>query len=139
MIVVDASIVIKLVIPESDSDLAHRLWRSWAEAGEIRHAPVLFRSETLSTLRRKVYQGYLDAPGGEAAYRFLQSLEIEIREPDGLYPVAWQYAQEFNRPTIYDCCYLALAAISGCELWTADRRLANAVRPRLTWVRTLGD
>ncbi|HEY3236768.1 MAG TPA: type II toxin-antitoxin system VapC family toxin, partial [Polyangiaceae bacterium] len=132
-------IAIKLVVAETDSDLARRLWQSWAELGELRAAPALFRAETFSTLRRKVHQHYLDAEQGESAYRFLESLDIEIREPDSLYSVAWQYANEFNRPTVYDCCYLALAAILGCELWTADRRLVNSVRPRLTWVRTLGD
>lgn len=28
---VDASLVLKLVLPEADSDRAHRLWRSWLE------------------------------------------------------------------------------------------------------------
>lgn len=74
---------------------------------------------------------------GEEAYELLTSLPIQLREPDELYTIAWQFAKRFNRPTIYDSLYLALAAIVDCELWTADHRLANAVSLHLSWVRVL--
>ncbi len=38
-----------------------------------------------------------------------------------------------NRAAAYDSFYLALAESLGCELWTADQRLHNAVD--LPWVR----
>ncbi|MBI4492373.1 MAG: type II toxin-antitoxin system VapC family toxin, partial [Chloroflexi bacterium] len=72
------------------------------------------------------------------AYTTLENLAVQIREPNDLYPEAWRFARRFSRPTIYDSCYLALAAITGCELWTADHRLANAVSSHLPWVRLLG-
>ncbi len=39
----------------------------------------------------------------------------------------------------YDAHYLALAEHLGCEFWTADKRLHNAVHEKLPWVRGLGD
>lgn len=137
MIAVDASVALKRVLKEPDSDVARNLWQTWIDRGEVVIAPVLFRAETLSVVRQNVHRGLLTAEQGEAAYTVLENLGVEFLEPGDLYRVAWQYAQRFNRPTVYDCCYLALAAIVGCEFWTADRRLANAVGGQLPWIHAL--
>ena len=138
MIVVDASIAVKRFVRESDSDLARATWRDWTLRGEVLHAPALFQAETLSVVRRSVMRGVLSPEDGEDAFAVLQSMEVEILEPTGLYAQAWTIAREFGRPVIYDSCYVALARILECELWTADRRLYNAVNHRLPWVRLLG-
>ncbi|MDO8692307.1 MAG: type II toxin-antitoxin system VapC family toxin [Dehalococcoidia bacterium] len=138
MIAVDASIALKLVLQEPDSQLAQATWQTWTKDSEVVIAPGLFRAETLSVVRRKVHQGLLSEPDGEQASTVLDNLAVQIGEPGHLYAVAWRIAKRFNRPTIYDSCYLALAFIVGCELWTADHRLANAVRTQLPWVRLLG-
>lgn len=138
MIAVDASIALKLVFQEPDSHLAQAVWQTWTNDGEVIIAPGLFRAETLSVVRRKAHQGLLSDVDGEQASTVLDDLAVQIAEPGHLYAVAWRIAKQFNRPTIYDSCYLALASIVGCELWTADHRLANAVRPHLPWVRLLG-
>jgi predicted nucleic acid-binding protein len=88
----------------------------------------------MSVIRRSVQRGLLSELDGSAAVENLFNLQIEIREPLTLYRHAWQLAVRFQRPTIYDSCYLALADIEACEFWTADRRLANAVGT-LPWVR----
>ncbi|MDQ6693713.1 MAG: type II toxin-antitoxin system VapC family toxin, partial [Chloroflexota bacterium] len=48
-------------------------------------------------------------------------------------------AKQFDRPRAYDTAYLAVAQMYGCELWTADEKLYNAVGGQLPWVRWLGD
>jgi predicted nucleic acid-binding protein len=47
-------------------------------------------------------------------------------------------ATQFNRPTAYDAQYLAVAERLGCDFWTADERLYNAVNTQLAWVHWLG-
>ncbi|HTE83747.1 MAG TPA: type II toxin-antitoxin system VapC family toxin [Dehalococcoidia bacterium] len=136
MIVVDASLALKLVLREDDSMHAQSLWHQWEGAGEPLCAPALFRAETASVLRREIYRQHITEDEGRQGFETLQRLSIEIREPGGLYEVAWSYAERFNRSTVYDSCYLALAGIFGCELWTADRRLVNAAN-ELPWVRLL--
>jgi predicted nucleic acid-binding protein len=42
-----------------------------------------------------------------------------------------------NRAAAYDSFYLALAERLGCNLWTADRRLWQAVSAG--WVRLVGE
>lgn len=66
--------------------------------------------------------------------RFCQVDLRTITYPD-LHIRAWQLAVGFNQPRAYDAHYLAVAEREGCELWTTDRRLYNAVQPDLPWVR----
>jgi predicted nucleic acid-binding protein len=134
VIVVDASLALKLVLDEADSDEVRLIWTGWTNDGEILCAPTLFRPETNSAVQRRVYRGELTDAQGRHARAVLRALPVEFREPANLYEVAWEYAERFNRPAIYDSCYLALADIFGCEFWTADRRLANAAQA-LPWVR----
>ena len=79
----------------------------------------------------------VDASFALKLFLHFDNLAIEIHEPTDLYRAAREFARRFNRPTVYDCCYLALAAIIGCDYWTADQRLVNALGGRLPWVRTL--
>jgi len=137
VIAVDASFALKLVLTEIDSDRTRRQWQQWTNLGEIVVAPPLFRAETASAVRRSVVRGLLSADAGDRAFDALQNLRVSIREPATLYVQAWDLTKRFNRPAVYDSCYLALAEIAGCELWTADQRLANAVGTALPWVRTL--
>ena len=137
MIVVDASFALNLVLNEPTRTAVRAQWQGWYGSREMIVAPPLFQAETLSVVRRNVHRGVLADADAERALVDLDNLQIGIREPAGLYRAAWDLAKHYNRPTIYDCCYLALAAMNGCELWTADLRLANAVRPTLFWVRTI--
>ncbi|HLB11688.1 MAG TPA: type II toxin-antitoxin system VapC family toxin [Dehalococcoidia bacterium] len=136
MIVADASLVVKLFLNEPDSQQVRTRWREWARMGEVVLAPALLWPETVSTLRRSVHRGILSEAEGDLAFGALEELEIDVREPAGLYRAAWALAQRFRRPTVYDCCYLALAEMAGCDLWTADQRLLNAVGASLPWVRS---
>ena len=136
---VDASLVLKLVLEEEDSDKAHALWASWlADEVEI-IAPCHLAFETTSVIRNHVYRGEISAKAGQLAFEALQAQAIRMLHPAPLQERAWALAQQFDRPTAYDAFYLALGELAGCEVWTADRRLYNAVRDSLGWVRWLGD
>lgn len=51
---------------------------------------------------------------------------------------AMAITEETMRPAAYDAQDVALAETLGCELWTADERLWNAVRIRFPFVRWVG-
>lgn len=53
-ICVDASLAVKVVVPESDSDKADALFDQWANEGKQLIAPLFFEVETDSILRQKV-------------------------------------------------------------------------------------
>lgn len=137
MIVVDASFALKLVLNEADSAKARGLWQAWVLAGETMLVPSLFLPEMYSGIRRNAYRGLLSQVDADNAYNLVSRLPVTISLSSNLYDEAWSLAKSFNRPTIYDCCYLALASVTGSDFWTADMRLVNSVGSALPFVHAL--
>lgn len=135
---VDASLLVKLAVTEDDSDIARGLWAKWvAESTEIA-APRLLHYEITSTLRNKAYRGTLSTEEAETALEKLLKLRVSIVEPPGLHVAGWKLATQLNRPTAYDANYLAVAEALDCPLWTADRRLYNAVKQEFPAIQLIG-
>lgn len=134
----DSSVVLKLVLPEGDSQQAKALWQFIIVARQRAVAPLLFPFEVTSTLRKRAYRGDISDAYSLSALRQILSLEIKLTTFNNMNEQAWRIATRFNRPAAYDAHYLALAEHLGCEFWTADERLYNVVHEKLSWVRWLG-
>lgn len=132
---VDASLPLMLLLPHWLSPRAEALWRLWLQEGrEIVTAPLFF-AEVTSVLRESVYFGRVLPEEGETAFDTFLQLGAKGVDPADLQRRAWEMAKQHNRPQAYDAQYLAVAASLGCELWTGDRQLVNAVPvPWLRWV-----
>jgi len=139
LVCIDAGVLIKLLVEEEHSDRASALWGEWLESETQVISPLLLPFEVVSVLRKQVYRGLITPEEGENALAMAQTAKVTLLSPPGLHRRAWELAIRFNRPAAYDAHYLALAEIMGCEFWTADERLANAVQDELPWVRWLGD
>ena len=138
-VVVDASFVLKLVLPEEYSDCVRRIWEAWIKSGTDVSAPYLLIYEVVSVLRNKVFRGELCPEEGEAALLAIEAQGIHLLHIEGMEQVAWELANEFNQPAAYDATYLALARILDCEFWTADAKLKNAIQGRIPRLRWVGD
>lgn len=136
---VDASVALKLVFDEEESNTARALWTFWVNQNVTIIAPYHLNFETTSVIRNRVYLSRMSTGSGQAAFDTLQNQDIHLLHPPQLAERAWALAQQFKRPTAYDAFYLALAEWAGCELWTADRRLYSVVTHDLPWVKWLGD
>ena len=135
---VDASVAVKVVVTESDSDKADALFDEWAYEGKQLIAPAFFEVETDSILRQKVMlRKELSLEQAEAAFAKLQTLPIQQIAVLGQRQRAWKIAADYGFATVYDATYLALAELRGCEFWTADERLFNRVKDTLTFVKWL--
>jgi len=134
---VDACLALKLVLGEDDSPKAIALWKSWVDRNVTVAAPPLLAYEVTSVLRTKVHCGLLTPELGEEAFREIHAQGIHCLSPESLHIHAWELAKRLDRPAAYDAHYLALAEILGCEFWTADKHLFNAVQETLPWVRHL--
>jgi predicted nucleic acid-binding protein len=137
-ICVDASILIKLVVDEPDSDQVDALWKSWID-GDVRiMAPSLLRYEITAVLRNKVYRQQLSEAIATAALSAALDLSaVEYVDVPTLHPRALELACHHDLPTAYDAHYLALAEIWECAFWTADRLLYQQVKERLPYVQCL--
>ena len=137
---VDASLAIKVVVPEAGSDKADALFDRWTSEEIQLIAPVFFEVETDSILRQKAsLRRELTADQAQRAFAALRALPIKTRHSAEQRERAWKIAREFQFPTVYDATYLALAELSKCEFWTADEKLFKQVRNKLTFVQWLGN
>ena len=140
---VDASFPLAFLLWDDEWQTTSRRWSDWLSRGEEIVSPALFRSEVTSAIRLRVYAGKMALEDGrEALTRSLRwpvRIRPEFRDPAVLEVRAYELAAQFNRPRSYDAEYLAAAEILRCDLWTADKRLFNAVTHHLAWVRWAGE
>jgi predicted nucleic acid-binding protein len=83
--------------------------------------------------------GLISGEAMTAALVSATALLIELHGDAALHRHAVALAQRFALPAAYDAHYLALAERLQAPLWTTDARLAQVVRPALSWVRVPGE
>ena len=135
VVCVDASVVIDFLIPGPFSASALTMLRNWQSGRVAIIAPLLLAYEVTSVLRSAVYRERIGTERGDEAFAQFRQLPIRYLSRDEVVPVAWQMSKSLNRSRAYDTTYLAVARLNGCDFWTADKRLYNAVSSSLGWVR----
>jgi predicted nucleic acid-binding protein len=118
-IVIDASVAVKWVLSESDSDAAVAL------RGEDLIAPDLWFVEAANALWRRVRIGEITAEEAAARFSELANAPIASVVMEPYLDQALKLATEIGHP-VYDCLYLALALQHDTHVVTADRRFAAA-------------
>ena len=136
VVCVDASLVLMLLLPDEHRHQAEALWSLWEEQEIFPFGPPLLYAEVPSVLRESVYFGRLSPDEGQQAFDTFLELAISDSTWTDLHVLAWALAREYNQPRLYDSMYLAAAQAAGCDFWTGDRRLVNAVG--LPWVKWVG-
>lgn len=137
IVVVDASLVLKWIIYETDSPLAQALLTAWATQSFLILAPDLLIYEITNSVYKKVRRDEITLDEALHALNtlMLTSLIFETVTDEKLSLKALDFATHYKLPAAYDAHYLALAAREQCEFWTADERLYNAVKDQFAWVR----
>jgi predicted nucleic acid-binding protein len=140
-VVVDASVALKWVLEEPYTSEATALLAEWEERGVEILVPALLSYEVSNALFKRVRRGELTIEEAkEGLEAVLVALPAPADEPhEVIYARALELAHRFGRPASYDAHYLALAELEGCELWTADETLRNAVKEDISWVRWIGE
>lgn len=139
LVVVDASLAAKWAIPEPYTEQAFALAERWSNEGAHLIAPCLILAEITNAIYKRVQRREMDLNTGQQAMRTVLEFGIEIREEPGLQDRALALAYELKMPATYDAHYLALAEKYGCNLWTGDKKLYNATKSRLPWVKWVGE
>jgi len=136
-ICVDAGPVIRLVI-SADSHQTRELWKNWENEGRRVVAPSLLFYEVTSVIYRYQRQDWISDDTAHAALAAALALPVELVTDPNLHLRARAASSKYDLPAAYDAHYLALAEHLDAELWTADVRLVNAVKPYgVDWVRLL--
>jgi predicted nucleic acid-binding protein len=124
LIVIDASVLANVIGDDgSDGQRARAEFRGAAGIA----APDLVDVETVSVLRKRWLAGAVSEQRFAAAVDDLAQLDVQR------YPTLRFMRRAFElraNVTAYDSAYVALAEELGCELLTADQRLASAAGPQ---------
>jgi len=137
--VVDASVAIKLLVPEEHSDEAAELFGLLAlpSPPEI-GAPDLLYIECANVLRSRVKRRLMASATAREALEALRALPIETISAADDIREALALALEHDL-SAYDACYVRLAIRLRAPLVTADRKLLVALRKAAVRALWLGD
>ena len=134
LVVVDASFAVRLLLPGPDQSTYRTQAMEWTTNGIEFVAPTLWLYEMTSALTKIARLGDLGPDEARNALALTHQLGVRLVPPDeALTHSAFDWTKRLGRTSAYDSFYLALAERLECELWTADRRLRNAVD--VPWVR----
>lgn len=141
VVVVDANLALKWVLPEQDSHRAMMLLDTWTDEQKQPIAPALFTYEVTNIIYRQVLAHKLTYDEASQGLTKLFSIGVLLNFSlhEDISIKAMEFAHAFHLPATYDAHYLALAYYETCEFWTADTRLWNSVKRKLSWVRWLGE
>jgi predicted nucleic acid-binding protein len=125
LLVVDASVALKWVLPEEDSELAEEL----LERGGPLHAPAFIFVELANAIWFKMRAGTLDLAEARGCLQDLREAPLQLWAGEEPLPSALEWAHRLDH-AVYDCAYLALALHLGGSYVTADRRFWQKARAR---------
>jgi predicted nucleic acid-binding protein len=137
---VDASIAVKWAIKGGPFRAKARAFLKDAGAkGAKLIAPPFFVCEADSAIRKRVFDGKMTAPEAQKAYAIPDAAPVSIVDAPGMRQRAREIAEQFNQRAVYDATYIVLAELRGCEFWTADKSIYDAVKTTLSYVKYLPD
>lgn len=120
-VIIDASVALKWVLDEDESDAAERL-----QLEETLATPDFLIVECANVLRTKARRGQLSPADARGALAAIRAAPIQLFMASEYAVAAQVLALEIDQ-TVYDCLYLAVALAQRAILVTADRVFAEAV------------
>ncbi len=139
-VAVDASVAVKWVVAEQDTDRAQALLNDSLTASRPIVTPPHFTGEVVNAIYRRMRRTgphQLSRTQAETAvHEFLRYPTRALTFPD-LYEQAFTFADAHSLSAIYDSLYVVFARLLGVDLWSADEHLLNAVASIAPWVRPI--
>lgn len=137
----DTSVLIQYLVPEEFQPQAEALVLDALEASIRLVAPAFAWAEIGSVLRKKIRSGLLSPEEALGCFDDFCQLPIDYIDTSRIRARAWEIAEHYQLPTLYDAVFLACAESVGvdCQFWTADKSLLNQLaQARPDYVQELG-
>ena len=139
-LVVDASFVMRSVLPGPLRERVKALLAGWQNRGDTIQVPALWYYEITSALSKGVYFKEFSRDQAEEMLALITEFDFAAIVPDAAQVQrAFDWTLRLRRAAAYDSFYLALAETTSDGLWTADERLYNAAKSLVPWVHWVGD
>jgi predicted nucleic acid-binding protein len=136
---IDTSVMIKYLCPDEQTPEAIALITNALTQQTRLVAPCFAWAEVGSVLRKKVRLKLLTSTEAQQLYTAYISLPIDYIDSEILRLEAWQLAEQYGMPTLYDAVFLACAKTESAKFWTADDAMLNLFSPRPAYIYRLGD
>ncbi len=136
-VAIDASFLLKLLLPEDKSNEVEEQWKKWIEDSLEVIAPTLIIFEVSSVLRNKVYRGILIEDDAREIINQLKYFDITLIYTEDLLDIAWEFSSILETPVLYDCFYIALSKFLKIPLWTADKKLYNSAKRKFPFINLI--
>ena len=134
---VDASVILRYVLQPANESI-QKLWQSWIADEVSLVAPSLLFYEVTNALYQQQKNKALSPETIWETLELSLDLPITLVNEKNLHLKAHEIAVRFNLPATYDAHYLALAEWMEVDLWTADIKLVNALKPfKVKWVKAV--
>ena len=134
--VLDSSVALKWVLPEVDSGKAIRLRNEYGAGIHELLAPDIFPSEVANGLVSSERQRRIGSGESPIFLNDVLSAAPALHPSSSLLIRAMEIAIS-TKQAVYDCVYVALAEAEGCELVTADDKLARSLRRSYPFIVSL--
>ena len=134
--VLDSSVALKWVLPEADSGKAIRLRDEYTNSIHELLAPDIFTPEIANGLASAERQGRIKTGESAIFLNDVLSAAPALHPSSPLLIRSMEIAISTKR-AVYDCIYLALAEVEGCELVTADEQFARSLRTSYPFIVSL--
>ncbi len=122
-VVVDASVAVQWLIPESTSPQALLILQRVPYIA----SPDLVYAEVGNAIWKRVQRGEISPSLGKQLVKEFLYIPIECHPAKELLPQAWEWATTIGA-TVYDALYITLAEKMDIPLVTADTRLYNLLK-----------
>lgn len=131
--VLDSCVGLKWLVPELHSDKALRLRDDYRNGILERIAPDIFLAEIAHALTRAERQKRITPAQGALALADMINMQPQLFSYIALLPRAYQISSQYH-VGFYDCLFVALAELEGCDLITADDRMVKNLQPHFPFV-----
>jgi predicted nucleic acid-binding protein len=139
-LVVDASFILRSVLPGPLRERVKTLLAGWQARGDTIQVPALWCYEITSALSKGVYFKEFNRAQAEEMLALITEFDFDVIAPDAAQiQRAFDWTIRLQRAAAYDSFYLALAETTSDGLWTADERLVNVTKSLVPWVHWAGD
>lgn len=138
-IVIDASVALKWQFrDELETEQALQMLADFVDGRIELISPTLFAYEIVNAVHIAVVKERIPEKEGLDAINDILSVGIRLIDFTEFVESTFKLAQFYKR-SAYDCAYLSLAERKGCLMYTADRRLFNALKDKVKFIKWVGD
>jgi predicted nucleic acid-binding protein len=138
-VVLDGSVLAKLVLPEELADRAHTLVRSSLAAGRpLRCAPTALL-DVADALYSHTLRDRVTVSEANTAMSIISDLPLDTSVPDNYWPTVMAFAREHELRHLQIAQAIVLAEMTGGECWTGHRDTWSELHKQVTWLRWVGD